>query len=104
MEIHAPGLSSFEAENAIAKLKNYKLPGIDLIPAEPFQAGGETLQSEIHKLTNCIWNREELPQHWKKSIIVPDYRKGNKLDCSNYRGISLISISYTFYPLCFCQG
>jgi hypothetical protein len=34
------------------------------------QAGGETLVSVIHKLINSIWNKEELPNQWKKSIIV----------------------------------
>jgi hypothetical protein len=52
-------------------LKKYKSPGSDQIPAELIQAGGETLQSEIHKLSNCIWSKEELPDQWKESIIVP---------------------------------
>jgi hypothetical protein len=34
--------SPFEVEIAIAKLKNYKSPGNDQIPAELMQAGGET--------------------------------------------------------------
>jgi hypothetical protein len=63
--------SSSEVEIAIEKLKRYKSPGIDQIPAELIQAGGETLSSEIHKLINCIWNKEELPEEWKESIIVP---------------------------------
>jgi hypothetical protein len=28
----------------------------------------------IHKLINCIWINEELPQQWKKSIIIPVYK------------------------------
>jgi hypothetical protein len=32
------------------------------IAAEPIQAGGETLCSEIHKLISSVWNKEELPQ------------------------------------------
>jgi hypothetical protein len=50
----------FGVEIAIAKLKSYKSPGSDEIPAELFQAEEETLRSEIHKLINSIWNKEEL--------------------------------------------
>jgi hypothetical protein len=78
-----------EVEIAIEKLKRLKSPGIDQIPAELIQAGGN--RSEIHKLTNCIWSKEELPEQWKESVIVPIYKKGDKTDCSNYRGISLLS-------------
>jgi hypothetical protein len=49
-------------EIAIGKLKSYKSPGTDNIPAELIKAGGETLYSEIHRLICCIWNKEELPQ------------------------------------------
>jgi hypothetical protein len=35
-----------------------------------------------------------LPQQRKKTIIVPIYKKGNKTDCNNYRGISLLSTAY----------
>jgi hypothetical protein len=41
-----------------------------------------------------VWNKEELPQQWKESIIVPIYKKGYKTDCNNYRGISLLSAAY----------
>jgi hypothetical protein len=81
-------------EIAIGKLKSYKFPGTDQIPAELIKAGGKTLYSEIHKLICCIWNKEELPQQWKESVIVPIYKKGDNTDCNNYRGISLLSTAY----------
>jgi hypothetical protein len=87
-------VSRLEVEIAIAKLKKYKSPGSDQILAELIQAGGGILLSAIHKLINSVWNKEELPDQWKESIIVPVHKKGDKADCSNYRGISLQSSSY----------
>jgi hypothetical protein len=60
----------------IAKLKKYKLPGSEEIPAELIQTGSEILLSAIHKLINSVWNKEELPDQWKESIIVPVHKKG----------------------------
>jgi hypothetical protein len=54
--------------------------------------------SVIHKLTNSIWNKKDLPDQWKESIIVPIHKKGDTTDCNNYPGISLLSISYKTLP------
>jgi hypothetical protein len=99
MKVHmaeplVPGPSRIEVETVIAKLKKYKSPGSDRIPAELIHAGGEILLPAIHKLINSIWNKEELPNQWKEPIIVPIHKKGDKTDCNNYRGISLLSASY----------
>jgi hypothetical protein len=89
MDIHMaePLLSEpslVEVEIAIGTLKSCKSLGNDQITAELIKAGGETLYPEIHKLISSIWNKEELPQPWKESIIVPIYKKGDKTDCNNY--------------------
>jgi hypothetical protein len=39
-------------------------------------------------------NKEELPEEWKESIVVPICKKGDKTDCSNYRRISLVLTTY----------
>jgi len=82
-EIHTaeplvPELSAFEFEMTIEKLKRRRSPGLDQIPTELITAGGRTIHSEIHKLINSIWSKEELPEEWKESIIVPIYKKGDK--------------------------
>jgi len=58
------------------------------------QAGGNTLRSEVHKLINYIWNEEEMSQQREESITVPIFKKGEKTECSNYRGISLLPTKY----------
>jgi hypothetical protein len=82
IEIHAvepfvPDLSPFDVEIASAKLKKYKLPGSDQVPAELIQAG-EILHSKIHMLINSIYNKKYLPDEWKESIIVPVHKRGDK--------------------------
>jgi hypothetical protein len=89
-----PDSSASKVEVAVGKLKRYKSPGVDQIRAELIQAGGETLLSEIHMLIKLIWNKEVFPHQWKESSVVPIHKKGDKTDCINYRGISLLSTSY----------
>jgi hypothetical protein len=76
--------SLFEVKITIGKLKRYKSPGTDHFPTELTKSGGEILRSEIHKLIHSIWHKDELPQQWKESIIVPIRKKGDKTGCNNY--------------------
>ena len=62
--------------------------------AELIKAGGRTICLEIHKLIISISKKEKLPEEWKESIIVPIRKKGDKTNCSNYRGISLLPTTY----------
>ena len=86
--------SASEVELANEKLKSHKLPGVEQIPGEMIKAGGKTIHCEIHKLIISIWNKEELPEEWKESFVVPVYRRVDKTDCSNYTAISLLSTTY----------
>jgi hypothetical protein len=44
----------------------------------------------IYKLITSIWKKEEMPEEWKDFITAPIYKKGDKTDCSNYTGLSLL--------------
>lgn len=75
-------VSHFDVEIVIAKLQKYESPGSDHVPAELIQPGGETVHSEIHKFITSVWNKEELPDRWMESIVVPIQKKGGKTECS----------------------
>jgi len=51
-----------------------------------------------------MWNKKELPDKCKESIILPIYKKGDKTDFSNYREISLLLTCIKFYPTSYSQG
>jgi len=40
----------------------------DQFPAQLSQAKGWTVHSEVHKLINSIFNKEEMPQQWKIAV------------------------------------
>jgi hypothetical protein len=46
------------------------------------------------RLICFVCSKDEFPQQWKESIIVPIHKKGDKCDCNNYQGISLLSTVY----------
>ena len=85
---------AFGVDLVIENHKSHKSPTIVQIPSELIKEGGRTIRYQIHKLIVSIWNKEELPVERKESIIVPIHKKGDKTDCNNYRGISLLPTTY----------
>lgn len=85
-----------DIEDIIDKLKNNKAPGPDGIYAEFVKVANEdSLATEIHSLISHIWQVERMPKEWSEATVVPLYKnKGDKADCRNYRGISLLNTSY----------
>ncbi|XP_039297864.1 uncharacterized protein LOC120354582, partial [Nilaparvata lugens] len=89
---HDPQLH--EMEEAIGSMKNNKAPGEDAITAEMIKTGGPALLSTLHSLIVQIWREEEMPEDWHTALICPIHKKGSKIDCTNYRGIALLSVAY----------
>ena len=87
----APELLIEEVEKAIRKLKPRKSPGLDNISAEELQTATEGVGLQfIYRPCREIWEDEIFPADWKRALIVPIHKKKDKLDCNNYRGISLL--------------
>ena len=81
-----------EIKKAITSLKNGRAAGPDEIPAEAIKAAMETATNMLYSLFNKIWEREEIPAEWKEGILIKLPKKGDLTDCSNYRGIMLLSM------------
>jgi hypothetical protein len=70
-----------------------KLTTYSYFNVKSYRNVGEILRCGIHKLINSICSKEELPDQWKKSIIVPVNMMGDITDCSTYHGLSLLLTS-----------
>nr|KAG5691347.1 hypothetical protein BaRGS_033396 [Batillaria attramentaria] len=84
--------SKAEIRKAIVTLRNGKAAGPDEIPAEAIKADTETAVNMLHSLFSKIWEKEEVPAQWKEGIVIKLPKKGDLRDCSNYRGIMLLSV------------
>ena len=81
-----------EVERAIQKLKNNKAPGLDGIEAEIIKLAPTEAISSLHRLPLKIWDDEVVPEDWRKGLICTIFKKGDRSICSNYRGVSLLSV------------
>ena len=91
------GISEDEVRRAVSRLKGGKAPGVCGIRPEVLKAGGEVTIQWLVSLFNMVW---EKGVDWRDAIIVPVHKKGNRLECTNYRGISLMSV----VDIGFCKG
>ena len=89
-----PPVTVAELESAIHKLKKGKAPGPDSITAEMLEAGGKHLHTTLLKLIDLIILTRDVPEQMNISEIITLFKKGDRLECSNYRPISLLSHVY----------
>ena len=76
-----------EVERAIRRLK-------DNIPPEVIKYGGCALHRRLHNFILDCWSAKCLPQQWKNAnIILVHKQKGDRAECGNSRGISLLSVA-----------
>ena len=105
LEPLVPEPSAFEFELAIEKLKNYKSPGNDQIPAELInKAGGRTICCEIRKLIISIWNKEELPDEGRSRSQYLSIRRGIKQIVITIGAYHYCQLRTKFCPTSCSQG
>ena len=64
---------------------------MEIAPVELFQILKENAVKVLHSICQQIWNTQQWPQDWKRSVFIPIPKKGNAKECSNYSTIALIS-------------
>ena len=87
-----------EIWDIIRKMKNGRAGGEDDIVIELIKlCNTELLIKEIQQLIASVWTSKSMPEEWQSCILFPIHKKGDKRDCKNYRGISLLNVIYKIF-------
>ena len=81
-----------EIKKAISRLKRGKAGGESGILSELVLDGGQALHSKLKDLMFLVWESEKVPSDWCNAVIVPIPKKGDILECDNWRGISMLEV------------
>ncbi len=74
---------------ALSKLSTGKSSGTDTVTAEMLKSGKDYLIDPLLRLVNYVFSTGIAPDVWNESLLTPIYKKGDRLDPGNYRGISI---------------
>ena len=89
-----------EIIKTISTMKRNKSAGNDTVLPDFFIDSKHFIAPYLCKIYNKIYESGVYPEQWTKSIIVPIYKKGDRTNPANYRGISLINSMSKIFSLC----
>ena len=69
-----------------------KSVGPDGIPGAILKMGGEAMIPYLARLLDITINNGTIPRDWKKAIVFPVHKGGDRSVVKNYRPVSLTSV------------
>ena len=90
---HSPRADILECEVkwVLGSITTNKAIGGDGIPVELFQILKVDAVKVLHSTCQQIWETQQWPQDWKKSVFIPIPKNASTKECSSCHTISLIS-------------
>ena len=93
---HALGVEPTENDliGAMMSMVNANAMGPDEVPIEFLKLGinhDPTVLREFHRVIKLVWHQREVPQRWRDAVIKHMHKKNDRIECGNYRGISLMA-------------
>ena len=92
--------TAVEVATAIKGIKSGKAVGEDEIRPEMLKAlTGEGI-FWLTRVCQVALKLGKTPRDWQTGVIIPIFKKGDRKQCTNYRGISLLSLPAKVYAEC----
>ena len=85
-----PDILGCEVKWALESITTNKASGGDGIPVALFLILKDDAV-KVLQICQQIWKTQQWPQDWKRSVFIPNPKKANAKECSNYCTIALIS-------------
>ena len=86
-----------EVSHVVKAIKNNKSAGSDGIVGELIKYGGKPMCEMLLALFNLVWYNEHAPSYWREGLIVSLFKKGDREDNGNYRGITQLNMVGKLY-------
>ena len=78
---------------ALQRLNPSKAAGPDNIQSRILKTSAEEIAPVLASLYQQTLQQGDIPQDWRNANVIPIYKKGDRTQASNYRPVSLTSIS-----------
>ena len=96
LEVGRP-ITGAEVTEAVKQLRGGGAPGLDKIRPGYLKALDVVGLSWLTRLCNIAWRSGAAPLEWQTGVVDPIFKKGDQRVCSNYRGITLLSLPGKVY-------
>uniref|UniRef100_A0A8C6NUK4 Reverse transcriptase domain-containing protein n=1 Tax=Nothobranchius furzeri TaxID=105023 RepID=A0A8C6NUK4_NOTFU len=90
-------ISGAEVAEVVKQLHSGRAPGVDEIHPGYLKAMDVVRLSWLTRLCNIAWSSGAVPVEWQTGVVVPIFKKGDLRVCSNYGGITLLSLPGKVY-------
>uniref|UniRef100_A0AAV2MIF0 Reverse transcriptase domain-containing protein n=1 Tax=Knipowitschia caucasica TaxID=637954 RepID=A0AAV2MIF0_KNICA len=90
-------ISLAEVTKVVGSLHGGKASGVDEIRPDYLGSLDVVGLSWLTRFCNIAWRSGAVPMEWQTGVVVPLYKKGDRRVCSNYRGITLLSLPGKVY-------
>ena len=78
-------------------MKNGKATGEDGIPVKLIKSAVRAAETRLLDLFNTVFSTERVPRDWQCGVVCAIFKKGERTECKNHKGVMLLSHTGKIY-------